>query len=138
MIVFDFVAYKLYKFVVKHKKYEGAELMVTSVLLAMPVTIFVTVTLSVIENNFNYNFIDSIASRGKIPYLLAFTLPITLIIYIYLRVHLHKIEDKLIQYKILRILDKIPGYIIYFIFAMTMAFITVLISKMFDPVHGWK
>lgn len=129
MIVFDFVAYKVYKMVKKGKQYQGAEFLFTTCALGMPITLLLTILVNSIEKQHNSNFVSYIASLGKIPYLLLFTLPIVILIYIYLKIRLHKIENKILESKSLRTLDKLPNFLVFVIFWIIIFFTGILIKE---------
>ncbi|SHL57950.1 hypothetical protein SAMN05443634_111126 [Chishuiella changwenlii] len=129
MIVFDFVAYKVYKMAKKGKQYQGAEFLFTACALGMPVTLLLTILVSAIEKQYNSNFVSYIASIGKIPYLLLFTLPIIIVIYIYLKKNLYKVEQRISSSKILRTLDKLPNFLVFVIFWIIIFFTGILIKE---------
>ncbi|MFV0143655.1 MULTISPECIES: hypothetical protein [Empedobacter] len=129
MIVFDFVAYKVYKMAKNGKQYKGAEYLFTAFALGVPITLFLTIMINSIEKKYNSNFISYIASYGKIPYFLLFTLPVITLVYIYLKQRLHSVEYKINSSKTLKILDKIPNFLVFIIFWIIIFIISIIIKE---------
>ncbi|WP_334127091.1 hypothetical protein [Empedobacter brevis] len=131
MIIFDFVAYKVYKMVVKYKQYEGIEwLPVTGAMTFSIVPLMMIIITEIEKYFFGGSIISQIAEMGKIPSFLMITLPIMIIIYFYLRFNLHKIQDQIARSKPLQILDKLPNFLVYFIFVLFSCFLAILIHKL--------
>ncbi|MFV0145930.1 hypothetical protein OBJ96_08295 [Empedobacter falsenii] len=129
MIIFDFVAYKVYKMVKKGKQYQGAEFLFTACALGMPVTLLITILINSLEKKYNSNFINYISSFGKIPYFILFTLPVIVLIYLYLKMSLHEIENKILESKNLRTLDKLPNFLVFVIFWIIIFFTGIFIKE---------
>jgi hypothetical protein len=114
MILFDFVAYKIFKMIVKGKQFEEMEFFATAGILSLPLTLFITSTFGIIEKIVGTTFVDSISGIGKIPFFIVFTLPIGILVFFYLRNNIEKIEIEVAKNKILNRLDRIPDFIIFF------------------------
>lgn len=116
MIIFDFVAYKVFKMVEKGKQFEDMEFFATAGILSLPITLFITSTIGIFEKIIGTSFVDSISEIGKVPFFIVFTLPIGILVFFYLRYNIEKIEIKVANNKILNRLDSIPNFIIFFLF----------------------
>ncbi len=129
MIVFDFVAYKVYKMVKKGKQYEGVEKIATAFLLAFPVTILVSTIINNIGKLYNLNIVAFLYKFGRLPFFIVFTIPMILIIALYLNKISVKIEQRFSTNSILRKMDKIPNFIIYFLFGILNFIFSVIINE---------
>ncbi|WP_333663625.1 hypothetical protein [Chishuiella changwenlii] len=131
MIVFDFVAYKVYKMVKKGKQYEGMELIPTTAAMGFSIIPLLIICGGELEKLFfNKNNIYDILDLGKIPAFLIITLPIMTVIYFYLRLNLYKVEQKISKNRILKSVDSIPNFIVYFTFIISNILITISIHKL--------
>ncbi len=130
MIVFDFVAYKVYKWVVKYKQYEGIEYLPTAGAMGFAIIPLIMLIVTKIEQYFSdKSIVSKIVDLGKIPAFIIITLPLMVLIYYYLRANLYKIEDKIAKSKILQILDRIPNFIVYYIFLMFNCALMIFVVK---------
>ncbi|WP_395090969.1 hypothetical protein ACF3NR_08020 [Vaginella massiliensis] len=130
MIVFDFVAYKVYKWVVKYKQYEGIEYLPTAGAMGFAIIPLIMLIVTKIEQYFSdKSIVSKIVDLGKIPAFIIITLPLMVLIYYYLRANLYKIEDKIAKNKILQILDRIPNFIVYYIFLMFNCALMIFVVK---------
>lgn len=131
MIIFDFVAYKVFKMVVKGKQFEDMEFFATAGILSLPITLFITSTIGIFEKIIGTSFVDSISEIGKVPFFIVFTLPIGILVFFYLLYNIEKIEIKVANNKILNRLDSIPNFIIFFSLLFFVFCYMILIREFF-------
>ncbi|MFV0147455.1 hypothetical protein OBK08_05685 [Empedobacter falsenii] len=129
MIIFDFVAYKVYKMVKKGRQYEGVEKIATAFLLAFPVTILVSTIINNMGKIYNLNIVDFLYKFGRLPFFIVFTIPMMLVIALYLNKISVDIEYRISTNSILKKMDKIPNLIIYFLFGILNFILSVIINE---------